>query len=62
MADTKYKPIRHNHNAFLRKAKKRSGFQGAYQALAVEYDLATKMLAAHARAGLTPNLKKARQI
>ncbi len=35
MADTKYKPIGHNHKAFLRKAKRRSGFQEAYQALAV---------------------------
>lgn len=62
MADTKYQPIRHNHKAFLRKAKKRNGFQGAYQALSVEYDLATKMIAARASAGLAPNLKKAGRI
>ena len=53
MAETKYKPIRHNHKAFLRKAKMRSGFQEAYQALAVEYEVANEMLAARARAGLT---------
>jgi ribosome-binding protein aMBF1 (putative translation factor) len=53
MAETKYKPIRHDHNAFLKKAKKRSGFREAYEALAVEYEVASEMLAARARAGLT---------
>lgn len=53
MAETKYKPIRHDHDAFLRKAKRRSGFQKAYQALGVEYDGVNEMLAARARAGLT---------
>ncbi|MEK6320906.1 MAG: helix-turn-helix transcriptional regulator [Acidobacteriota bacterium] len=53
MAETKYKPVRHNHKAFLRKAKRRNGFQEAYQALAVEYEVAGEMLAARARAGLT---------
>ena len=53
MAETKYKPIRHDHKAFLRKAKRRTGFQEAYQALAVEYEVANEMLAARARAGLT---------
>ena len=62
MANAKYQPIRHNHKAFLRKAKKRSGFEAAYQALAVEYDLASKLLAARARAALTPSLKKAGRI
>jgi hypothetical protein len=47
MAEIKYKPIRHNHKAFLRKAEMRSGFQDAYRALAVEYEVASKMLAAH---------------
>jgi hypothetical protein len=61
MAETKYQPIRHAHKAFLRKAKRRSGFQEAYQALAVEYEVAREMLAAGARAGLTPNLNKARR-
>ena len=53
MAETKYKPVRHDHDAFLKKAKKRRGFQAAYQALAVEYAVAGEMLAARARAGLT---------
>ena len=53
MADTRYKPIPHDHDAFLKKASKRRGFQTAYQALAVEYAVANEMLAARARAGLT---------
>jgi DNA-binding XRE family transcriptional regulator len=53
MADTRYKPIRHNHDAFLKKAKRRRGFEAAYQALAIEYAVASEMLAARARAGLT---------
>ena len=53
MAETKYKPIPHNHKAFLGEAKRRSGFQDAYEALADEYEIANEMLAARARAGLT---------
>jgi DNA-binding XRE family transcriptional regulator len=53
MANLKYKPVPHDHAAFLRKAKKRRGFQAAYDALAVEYAIASQMLAARSRAGLT---------
>ncbi|MGI8782195.1 MAG: helix-turn-helix transcriptional regulator [Acidobacteriota bacterium] len=53
MAEINYKPVRHNHDAFLNKARKRRGFQAAYEALAVEYAVAKEMLAARARAGLT---------
>ena len=53
MAEIKYQPVSHNHDAFLKKARKRRGFQAAYQALAVEYAVANEMLAARARAGLT---------
>lgn len=53
MAEIKYKPVPHNHKTFLKKAKRRRGFQEAYQALAVEYEVANEMLAARARAGLT---------
>jgi DNA-binding XRE family transcriptional regulator len=53
MADFKYKPVRHNHKAFLAKAGKRKGFTDAYEALALEYELANQMLKARARAGLT---------
>ena len=53
MAEIKYQPVRHDHAAFLRKARKRRGFDAAYKALAVEYAVADEMLAARARAGLT---------
>ena len=53
MANLKHKPVPHDHKAFLRKAKKRRGFQAAYDALAVEYAIANQMLAARSRAGLT---------
>ncbi len=53
MTETKYQPIKHDHRAFLRKAKGRSGFQEAYQALALEYEVATEMIAARAGTGLT---------
>lgn len=53
MANLKHQPVRHDHEAFLRKAKKRRGFQAAYDALAVEYAIASQMVAARSRAGLT---------
>lgn len=60
MAETKYEPIKHDHKAFLRNAKRRSGFQEAYQALAVEYEIANAMLAARARARLTQEVVASR--
>jgi transcriptional regulator with XRE-family HTH domain len=53
MAEIKYRPVAHDHAAFLKKARKRRGFDKAYKALAVEYAVANEMLAARARAGLT---------
>lgn len=53
MADVKFKPIRHDHKAFLAKTSKRKGFVEAYDARALEYELAGQMLKARARAGLT---------
>ena len=53
MANLKHQPVTHDHKAFLRKARKRRGFQAAYDALAVEYAIANQMLAARSRAGLT---------
>jgi DNA-binding XRE family transcriptional regulator len=53
MANLKHKPVPHDHKALLRKAKKRRGFQAAYDAMAVEYGIANQRLAARARAGLT---------
>jgi DNA-binding XRE family transcriptional regulator len=60
MVEAKYKPTRHDHAAFIKKAKKRRGFEGAYEALAIEYAIAGQMLAARARAGLTQEAVAAR--
>ena len=60
MAEIKYQPVPHDHDVFLKKARKRRGFQAAYQALAVEYAVASEMLAARARAGLTQEAVAAR--
>lgn len=48
-----YKPVSHDHEAFLRKALKRKEFREAYEELAEEYALAKEMLAARSRSGLT---------
>jgi DNA-binding XRE family transcriptional regulator len=53
MANLKHKLVPHDHEAFLRKARRRRGFKAAYDALAVEYAIANEMLAARSRAGLT---------
>jgi DNA-binding XRE family transcriptional regulator len=53
MADLKYQPVNHDHNAFLDKAKKREGFKKAYEDLEEEYALAKEMLSARARVGLS---------
>lgn len=53
MAELKYKPVAHNHKEFLAKASKRKGFAAAYDALALEYQVAGQMLKARSRAGLT---------
>jgi DNA-binding XRE family transcriptional regulator len=53
MADLKYQPVRHKHKDFLAKAKQRPGFREAYNGLALEYALASQMIKARAKAGLT---------
>lgn len=53
MAELKHKPVAHDHAAFLAKARLRKGFNEAYDALALEYQVAGQMLEARARAGLT---------
>jgi hypothetical protein len=53
MAELKYKPVPHDHKAFLAKAHARKGFTEAYEALALDYQLDNQMLKARARAGLT---------
>jgi DNA-binding XRE family transcriptional regulator len=53
MAELKYRPVPHNQRAFLAKARARKGFSRAYNALALEYQVAGQMLKARSRAGLT---------
>lgn len=53
MPDLKFNPVAHDHQKFLAKARARDGFAEAYEALALEYQLADQMLKARARAGLT---------
>lgn len=53
MPELTFKPVRHNHKEFLARAVKRQGFAPAYDALAIEYQLANQMLRARARADLT---------
>lgn len=53
MADLKYKPVSHDHKAFLARARARRGFTKAYDALELEYQVADQMLMARSRAGLT---------
>lgn len=53
MPELKYKPIPHNHKDFLAQASKRKGFNEAYDARALEYQVAEQMLKARSSAGLT---------
>jgi DNA-binding XRE family transcriptional regulator len=53
MAELKYKPVPHDHEAFLKKALKRKDFREAYEDLEEEYTLVREMLAARSKAGLT---------
>ncbi len=53
MADLKYKPVPHDHQAFLKKALKRKEFRRAYEDLEEEYTLTREMLRARSRFGLT---------
>ena len=53
MSELKFKPVAHDHDEFLKRARRRKGFAEAYEALALEYQLADQMLKARSRAGLT---------
>jgi DNA-binding XRE family transcriptional regulator len=53
MPKTEYKPVSHDHEAFLEKALERKGFAEAYEGLEDEYQLVRELLAARASAGLT---------
>jgi DNA-binding XRE family transcriptional regulator len=48
-----YKPVAHDHEAFLKKALERKGFAEAYEGLEDEYKLVRELLAARVSAGLT---------
>lgn len=53
MAELKYKPVPHEHKAFLDNAKKRKGFKTAYEDLEDEYFVIREMIAARCKSGLT---------
>ena len=53
MAELKHSPVTHDHKTFLAKAGARRGFKEAYDALELEYELASQLLKARTRAGLT---------
>ena len=62
MADLKYKPVRHDHAAFLAKARARKGFAEAYDGLELEYQLANQMLALARAAEASPGAEPARTL
>ena len=53
MAELKYKPVSHDHKAFLKNAQKRKGFSKAYNDLEEEYALVRAMLSARSNSGFT---------
>lgn len=53
MGEADYNPVRHDHDAFLERARRRKGFRQAYDALEDDYALMRELLTARLRAGLT---------
>jgi DNA-binding XRE family transcriptional regulator len=53
MGGSEYKPVSHDHDAFLAKALERKGFGEAYDDLEDEYVLVRELLSARVQAGLT---------
>jgi DNA-binding XRE family transcriptional regulator len=53
MVELKYKPVSHDHKAFLKNALKRKGFSKAYNDLEEEYTLVREMLSARSNSGFT---------
>ena len=53
MADPRYTPVEHAHEAFLAKARQRPGFDAAYSSLELEYEVVRQLLKARTKAGLT---------
>lgn len=60
MDDLKYAPVKHDHKAFIAKARARKGFADAYESLSLEYRLLDQLLKARTRAGLTQDAVAAR--
>lgn len=56
MTELKFKPVPHDHEAFLARARARKGFSAQYESLELEYQVAGQMLKARARAGLTQDI------
>ena len=53
MAELEHELIVHDHEEFLARARRRGGFQKAYDALEADYRVASELIAARARAGRT---------
>ena len=53
MDDLEYKAVKHDHERFLEIGRRKPGFQEAYDALELEYQIASQMLRARSRAKLT---------
>jgi DNA-binding XRE family transcriptional regulator len=60
MAELKYRPVSHDHEAFLNRAMKRKGFKEAYEELEDEYALVRELIRARTKAGLTQEAVAAR--
>lgn len=56
MAELKFKPVPHDHETFLSRARARNGSSAEYEAIELEYQVAGQMLKARSRAGLTQNV------
>jgi ribosome-binding protein aMBF1 (putative translation factor) len=53
MDDLKYCPVPHDHEAILKKAKKKKGFIEAYERLEEEYAVVHAMIEARVKSGLS---------
>ena len=64
MTNLKFKPVPHNHAEFIERAKLKPGFSEAYEGLELEYAIASQMLGARAKAGLSedPAVKKDKEV
>jgi len=60
MAELKYTPVPHDHKVFMAKARAREGFNEAYDALDLKYQVSEQMLNARARAGLSQDVVASR--